>query len=72
MVERRRDARDRRRHVVSLTPSGKSQLDRAATAQRDAEDELFAALDAEQRRQLSELLAALRDGIADESPCPPA
>jgi DNA-binding MarR family transcriptional regulator len=71
LVERRRDARDRRRHVVSLTTSGEGQLDRAATAQRDAEDELFAALDAEQRRRLSELLTAVRDSIAEERPCPP-
>lgn len=71
LVTRRRDVRDRRRHVVSLTVAGGSQLERAASAQRDAEDELFAALDAEQRRQLSELLTAVREGIADEHPCPP-
>jgi DNA-binding MarR family transcriptional regulator len=72
LVERRRDARDRRRHVVSLTASGERQLERAATAQRDAEDELFAALDAEQRRKLSELLTVVRDTIADGRPCPTA
>jgi DNA-binding MarR family transcriptional regulator len=71
LVERRRDARDRRRHVVSLTASGERQLERAATAQRDAEDELFAALDAEQRRKLSELLTVVRDGITDERACSP-
>jgi DNA-binding MarR family transcriptional regulator len=71
LLERRRDVRDRRRHVVSLTASGESRLDRAANAQRDAEDELFAALDAEQRRRLSELLTVVRDGIADEHACSP-
>jgi DNA-binding MarR family transcriptional regulator len=71
LVRRRRDTRDRRRHVVSLTAAGKRQLDRAATAQREAEDELFSALDVEQRRQLAELLQAVRDGIDDERPCPP-
>lgn len=70
LVERRRDVRDRRRHVVSLTAAGARRLDMAATAQRDAEDELFAALDAEQRRQLSKLLTVVRDGIADERACP--
>ena len=70
LVTRRRDARDRRRHVVSLTAAGERQLDRAATAQREAEDALFATLDAEQRRQLAELLLAVRGGIADERPCP--
>ena len=71
LVTRRRDAGDRRRHVVSLTASGERQLDRAAAAQREAEDELFASLDAERRRQLSELLLAVRDGIAAGRPCPP-
>ena len=69
LVKRRRDVRDRRRHVVSLTASGKSQLDRAASAQREAEDELFAGLDPAQRRQLAELLAVVRDGIADGRAC---
>ena len=71
LVTRRRDSRDRRRHVVSLTTAGERQLDRAASAQRDAEDELFAALDAGQRRLLAELLSVVRDGIAEEGPCPP-
>jgi DNA-binding MarR family transcriptional regulator len=71
LVERRRDARDRRRHVVSLTASGQGQLDRAANAQRDAEDDLFAALDGGQLRQLSELLTVVRDAIANERARPP-
>jgi DNA-binding MarR family transcriptional regulator len=71
LVRRRRDASDRRRHVVSLTAAGGRQLEQAATAQRAAEDELFAGLSAEQRRQLAELLLAVRDGIADERACPP-
>ncbi len=71
LVTRRRDARDRRRHVVALTAAGASQLERAATAQRAAEDELFAGLDVDQRRQLAELLLAMHDGVAQERPCPP-
>ena len=69
LLARRRDARDRRRHVVSLTPSGEGELERAAAAQRDAEDELFAALDARERRQLAELLLAVSDRPANRMPC---
>ncbi len=71
LLERRRDTRDRRRHTVSITAAGEAKLVAAAQAQRDAEDELFAALDAEQRRRLSELLTVVRDGIADERACSP-
>jgi DNA-binding MarR family transcriptional regulator len=71
LIERRRDVRDRRRHMVSLTGFGERELDRAASAQREAEDELFAALDAEQRRLLAELLLAVRESSAGERPCQP-
>jgi DNA-binding MarR family transcriptional regulator len=71
LLERRRDVRDRRRHTVSITSTGETKLVEAAQAQRDAEDELFVGLDVEQRRRLAELLLAVRDGIADEAPCPP-
>jgi DNA-binding MarR family transcriptional regulator len=55
-VSRRRDPADRRRHVVTLTDTGKRHLEAAERAQREAEDELFAGLDADQREQLRELL----------------
>jgi DNA-binding MarR family transcriptional regulator len=61
-VTRNRDAADRRRHVVTLTAKGKRKLDRAAEAQRQAEDTIFAGLSSEQRAQLRDLLIALRDG----------
>jgi DNA-binding MarR family transcriptional regulator len=61
MVARNRDPADRRRHVVTLTAKGKRKLDRAADAQRQAEDAIFAGLSAEQRDQLRDLLIALRD-----------
>lgn len=60
-IARRRDPADRRRHVVTLTPTGLKHLDRAARAQREAEDELLASLSTEQREQLRQLLLVLRD-----------
>lgn len=63
-VSRERDAADRRRHVVKLTPAGAGKLDSAARAQREAEDALFTGLDASQRDQLRDLLIALRDSRA--------
>lgn len=65
-VTRRRDPADRRRHTVVLTTAGKKQLTKAARAQRDAEDVLFAGLDDEQREQLRQLLLRLRDSRLDE------
>jgi DNA-binding MarR family transcriptional regulator len=63
LITRRRDAVDRRRHTVLLTDSGAKQLRRAARAQREAEDELFAGLDDDQRDQLRQLLLAVWDPI---------
>jgi DNA-binding MarR family transcriptional regulator len=60
-VARTRDPADRRRHVVTLTDAGRRQLERAAEAQREADDAIFAGLSAGQRDQLRDLLIALRD-----------
>jgi DNA-binding MarR family transcriptional regulator len=60
-ISRVRSSDDRRRHVVTLTRQGDRHLARAAQAQREAEDELFASLTDEQREQLRLLLVALRD-----------
>jgi DNA-binding MarR family transcriptional regulator len=67
-LARDRDPADRRRHVVTITASGKRRLDRAAEAQREAEDHIFAGLSSAQREQLRDLLIALRDsrGVADD------
>lgn len=62
-VTRRRDAADRRRHIVLLTDAGAKQLTTAARAQREAEDMLFAGLDDDQREQLRQVLLALRQSI---------
>src|SRR3954471_22748254 len=61
LIARNRDPADRRRHVVTLTAKGKRQLERAAEAQREAEDAIFAGLSTDQRDQLRDLLIALRD-----------
>jgi DNA-binding MarR family transcriptional regulator len=61
LIERKRSCKDRRRHVVSVTPAGKRRLASAAQAQREAEDALFAGLAAQQREQLRSLLVTLRD-----------
>jgi DNA-binding MarR family transcriptional regulator len=63
LISRDRDAEDRRRHLVSLTPAGERQLVRAATAQREAEDALLAGLDEDQRDQLGVLLTALQESL---------
>jgi DNA-binding MarR family transcriptional regulator len=71
LICRERDEHDRRRHLVTLTAAGETKLVAAAQAQREAEDELFAALDDEQREQLLVLLTMLQDGLVGSygSPC---
>jgi DNA-binding MarR family transcriptional regulator len=64
LVARERDPADRRRHLVTLTSAGERQLAEASAAQKQAEDELFASLDDQQREHLRALLIALRDGLA--------
>ena len=68
-VTRRRDAADRRRHIVLLTGTGAKQLTKAARAQRNAEDMLFAGLEDAQREELRRLLLALRQSIAAPPNC---
>lgn len=61
LVKRERDASDRRRHLVTITPAGTRRLAEADRAFCDAEDAFFAPLTEEQRDQLHDLLLALRD-----------
>ena len=66
LIERRRSPEDRRRHIVELTPAGRETLAKAEFALAAVEDEVLAALDAEQREALYQLLAqATRDLKAD-------
>ncbi len=68
LLSRRRDALDRRRHLVRLTARGERRLAAAARAQREAEEELFAGLDETQREQLRVLLVALNDSLSSDCP----
>jgi DNA-binding MarR family transcriptional regulator len=72
LIERRRDAEDRRRHVVSLTTKGRSELATLRETMDRVEDELFAPLDAKSRKTFHEILlrlAAYHDPRCAETPC---
>jgi len=62
-TQRRRDPGDRRRHVVELTAEGREALDRARRAQETLEDDVLAALDADEREQLRSLLEKALAGM---------
>ncbi|MFD5573468.1 MarR family winged helix-turn-helix transcriptional regulator [Streptomyces cadmiisoli] len=71
LVERRRSPQDRRRHVVEITPDGRERLAEAEAAVAAVEDEVLAALDAEQRQTLYLLLHRATSGVVrctEESP----
>lgn len=79
LVQRRRSTKDRRRHIVELTPAGAHRLTRAEKALRVAEDELLAGLDPGERETFKQLLqratsehvldcqSASREWVASES-----
>jgi DNA-binding MarR family transcriptional regulator len=61
LVERRRDARDRRVHLLHLTGAGEEMLAELAAVARASERELLAALSATERHQLAEFLTRIAD-----------
>src|ERR671937_925255 len=59
LVARQRDPHDRRRHVVSLTPAGKRQLQRLRTIAKRLEDDFLSPLAPEDRETFHGLLVKL-------------
>jgi DNA-binding MarR family transcriptional regulator len=59
LVERRRDAIDRRAYALHATPEGRRRLPRARKAAARAEDEALASLSQHERARLKRLLAAV-------------
>jgi DNA-binding MarR family transcriptional regulator len=57
LVERRRDATDRRRYAIHLTRAGKAKLSRAREAVTLRAEELLAPLSEDERETLHDLLA---------------
>jgi DNA-binding MarR family transcriptional regulator len=62
-VERRRDAKDRRRHRVQITEKGQAALARTEPARRAIEEEILGALNAEERATLANLLSRAVYGL---------
>lgn len=67
-VTRRRDLSDRRRHLVDLTPGGRTALGAAEHAQETIEDDVLQALDADERATLWRLLARALQGAEPDTP----
>jgi DNA-binding MarR family transcriptional regulator len=57
LIRRVRDPTDRRRHLVEVTETGHEVFQRAQRARESVEDEVLAALSAEERATLRGLLA---------------
>jgi DNA-binding MarR family transcriptional regulator len=72
LVERRRDALDRRRHIVAITCAGRVRLDDVERASAVADERLLAGLDRAQRRQLAELLHIVAGSSKVAETCPGA
>jgi DNA-binding MarR family transcriptional regulator len=62
LADRQPDPADRRRNVITLTDAGRRHLDELQQHADQVQDELLAALNATERRQLHALLAKLLDG----------
>jgi DNA-binding MarR family transcriptional regulator len=65
---RRRDPDDRRRHIVELTDEGRKAIERAEHGMESVEDEILAALSADERATLRALLSKALEGVPGENP----
>jgi MarR family transcriptional regulator, lower aerobic nicotinate degradation pathway regulator len=63
LVERKRDAHDRRRHAVSITAEGKRQLVRLRSTVKEIEETFLEPLDAETRKALHEALFTVASNL---------
>ena len=61
LIVRRRDADDRRRHIVEVSKEGRARIAAAERAAKAVEDRLFVGLDSEQLAELLGLLAQVAD-----------
>jgi DNA-binding MarR family transcriptional regulator len=67
---RRRDAHDRRRHLVELTASGRVAVERAEKARESLEDAILADFNQEERATLKKQLRKVLDSLAQAVPEP--
>jgi DNA-binding MarR family transcriptional regulator len=67
---RRRDASDRRRHLVEITKAGRVALERAEKARETLEDEMTRELSADERTTLLRLLREVLEGLVRAAPEP--
>jgi DNA-binding MarR family transcriptional regulator len=70
LVERRRDAVDRRRHIVAITCAGRDRLSEVERLSALAEERLLAGLTPAQRDQLALLLRLVADTTHAAEACP--
>ena len=61
-VERQRDPRDRRRHIVVITAAGLKALDKGQAKLEELEGEVLANLETDDRERLRDLLAHAMEG----------
>jgi DNA-binding MarR family transcriptional regulator len=65
---RQRDPSDRRRHLLTITETGRAALERAERAQETIEDDVLGALSPEERATLNDLLSRALDGTRTRTP----
>lgn len=71
-VVRRRDAGDRRRHIVEVTDAGRRMVERAEEALAAVDDEVLRGLTADERETLGGLLERAAGGRSAAGLCPAA